>query len=177
MVGWGFQATLFTTPPTGTVLMQRAVATSQSRSEPSSEPGRHSGRGPRHLPCLPPSPVPRAVPPPPQAHLKPATGPPGRRSGSGQGRCGPYRPAEKTSEVVGTQRGGLPTPSCLHTRAWHVGKGCRSRGRGSLGIRSSGSTFTWGERTHGHPAPSPAPSPAQALPAPPTRILRWRGHR
>lgn len=35
-------------------------------------------------------------------------------------------------------------PSSAHplTRAWVVGKGCRSRGFGSLGIRSSGSTLT-----------------------------------
>lgn len=79
--------------------------------------------------------------------------------------------------MVGAQGSGLLTPLCLLTRAWHVGKGCRSRGRGSLGIRSSGSTFTWGERARGHPARSPAPSLAQALPAPPTRILRWREHR
>lgn len=42
MVGLGFQATLFTTPPTGRVFMQRAVQTSQNRTVQSSEP---AGRG------------------------------------------------------------------------------------------------------------------------------------
>lgn len=37
-VGLGFQAMLFTTPPTGKVFMQRAVLTSQKRTVPSSEP-------------------------------------------------------------------------------------------------------------------------------------------
>lgn len=44
-VGLGFQATLFTTPPTGRVFMQRAVHTSQNRTVPSSEPAGQDGVG------------------------------------------------------------------------------------------------------------------------------------
>lgn len=45
-VGLGFQAMLFTTPPTGSVFMQRAVHTSQNRTVQSSEPaGHHGGAG------------------------------------------------------------------------------------------------------------------------------------
>lgn len=70
MVGLGFQAMLFTTPPTGKVFMQRAVHTSQKRTVPSSEPaesmqwvtelGNHSGwkRLPRpSSPTTNPSPI------------------------------------------------------------------------------------------------------------------------
>lgn len=45
-VGLGFQAMLFTTPPTGSVFMQRAVHTSQNRTVQSSEPAGHRGGGP-----------------------------------------------------------------------------------------------------------------------------------
>lgn len=59
MVGLGFQATLFTTPPTGTVFMQRAVHTSQNRTVQSSEPAGQDRVGQGQV---------RSVLPPPQGH-------------------------------------------------------------------------------------------------------------
>lgn len=76
----------------------------------------------------------------------------------------PVNLQRRGSEDMDKEKGVPPHPPHLLTRAWHVGKGCRSRGRGSLGMRSSGSTFTWSRRARGHPAPIPShgpPSPAQ----------------
>lgn len=57
-------------------------------------------------------------------------------------------------------------PGSVHplTRAWVVGKGCRSRGFGSLGIRSSGSTLTCERQAVRHNQAAPRPPSAPLAP-------------
>lgn len=38
----------------------------------------------------------------------------------------------------------------LFIRVWYVGKGCRFRGRGSLGMRFLGFIFIWSRRVRGY---------------------------
>lgn len=80
-------------------------------------------------------------------------------------------------------------PSSTHplTKAWVVGKGCRSRGFGNLGIRSSGSTLTYERQVMRHTStlqpwcdtaqPLPGATAPGQIPAGKPRLgaPNWRG--
>lgn len=86
----------------------------------------------------------------------------GKSSPSGASRLCPEQPVRGRGDTRSHQDllGHHPRPGSAHplTRAWVVGKGCRSRGFGSLGIRSSGSTLTCEKQAVRHSQGVPRPS-------------------